>query len=213
MSEAILDKEQLNDIERQTLDHYNERCLQFWSGTKDHDVDQNRSALLRHIAGKPPFSILDFGCGGGRDLIAFRTMNHEVIGLDGSAALCELARNNSGCEVWQQNFLALDLPAARFDGIFANASLFHVPNQEIPQVLKYCRHTLKEGGILFSSNPRGKNEEGWNDRRYGAYHDLEHWSMLVGNAGFERLEYYYRPEGKPLHQQPWLATVWRKLPG
>ena len=210
MNATVFDKEQLQDIELQTLEHYNERYLQLWSGTKDHNVSQNRSALLRHIAGKPPFRILDMGCGGGRDLIAFRAMKHEAIGLDGSAPLCDLARNNSGCEVWQQNFLTLDLPAVHFDGIFANASLFHVPTQELPKVLEYCRHTLKEGGILFSSNPRGNNEEGWNGRRFGAYHDLEHWSQRLSSAGFERLEYYYRPEGEPCHLQPWLATVWKK---
>ena len=117
MHKTVLNKQQLQDVEQQTLEHYDESYLQFWSDTKDHDVSQNRNALLRHIAGKPPFSILDLGCGGGRDLIAFQAMNHEAIGLDGSRELCDLARSNSGCEVWHQHFLALDLPAAHFDGI------------------------------------------------------------------------------------------------
>jgi SAM-dependent methyltransferase len=120
-----------------------------------------------------------------------------------------MAREFSGCEVWEQDFLALDLPAARFDGIFANASLFHVPAQELPRVLGELHAALKPRGVLFSSNPRGHNEEGWNRGRYGAYHDLDAWRGYMGGAGFIELEHYYRPPGLPREQQPWLASVWR----
>ena len=122
-----------------------------------------------------------------------------------------MARTHSGCEVWEQDFLRLDLPPERFDGIFANASLFHIPNQELPRVLGELRATLKPGGVLFSSNPRGDNEEGWNRGRYGAYHDLETWRDYLTQAGFTEIEHYYRPPGLPREQQPWLASVWRAM--
>jgi SAM-dependent methyltransferase len=112
--------------------------------------------------------------------------------------------------VWCQDFLKLDLPAERFDGIFANAVLFHVPLQELPRVLQQLRDTLKPGGVLFSSNPRGDNREGWNGPRYGSYHDLDAWRGLLARAGFVELEHYFRPAGLPREQQPWLASVWRK---
>jgi len=64
-----------------------------------------------------------------------------------------MARVETECEVWQQNFLKLDLPGERFDGIFANAALFHVPSQELPRVLRRLHGALKPGGVLFSSNP------------------------------------------------------------
>ncbi len=193
-----------------TLAHYSERAAEFWAGTQGHDVRQNIDALLRHIRGTPAFRILDFGCGPGRDLAAFRALGHEPVGLEGSAALAAMAREHSGCEVWEQDFLALDLPAGRFDGIFANASLFHVPSQALPRVLGELRATLKPQGVLFASNPRGNNEEGWNRGRYGAYHDLAAWRTFLDRAGFEELEHYYRPPGLPLAQQPWLASVWRR---
>jgi len=129
--------------------------------------------------------------------------------LEGTPAFVEMARAASGCEVWQQDFLALDLPAAFFDGIYANASLFHVPSQELPRVLRQLRAALKQGGVLFSSNPRGNNQEGWNNGRYGAYHDLDAWRRYVQDAGFAEITHYYRPEGLPRDQQPWLASVWR----
>jgi SAM-dependent methyltransferase len=133
-----------------------------------------------------------------------------AIGLEGSERFARMARADSGCEVWQQDFLHLDLPPERFDGVYANASLFHVPRQELPRVLKELAATLKPDGVLFCSNPRGGNVEGWSQGRYGAWHDLAAWRSYLADAGFVELEHYYRPEGLPREQQPWLATVWRK---
>lgn len=200
----------LEQITATTLGHYNSVAEDFREGTRDHDVSQNIEALLRHIQAEPPLTILDFGCGPGRDLQTFTRMGHHAIGLDGSQEFARMAREDSGCEVWQQDFLQLDLPAARFDGIFANAVLFHVPLQVLPQVLRQLHDTLKPGGVLFSSNPRGDNREGWNGPRYGSYHDLEAWRGLLTAAGFVELEHYYRPVGLPREQQPWLASVWHK---
>ena len=200
----------LDHITHTTLAHYNERAADFWEGTREHDVQQNMAALLDHIEAPAPFTILDFGCGPGRDLQAFAALGHRAIGLDGSPEFAQMARSHSGCTVWQQDFLKLDLPAQQFDGVFANASLFHVPSQELPRVLRQLCATLKPGGVLFSSNPRGDNSEGWNRGRYGAYHDFEAWSAFVTAAGFVALTHYYRPPGLPREQQPWLASVWRK---
>jgi SAM-dependent methyltransferase len=193
-----------------TLDHYNRRAAQFWEGTRDHDVSQNIAALLGYIEGAPPFTLLDFGCGPGRDLKAFAERGHVAIGLEGAPQFAAMARAHSGCEVWQQDFLALDLPAARFDGVFANAALFHVPSRALPDVLGRLHACLKPGGVLFASNPRGDNEEGWSGGRYGVYHDLESWRRYLSAAGFVELTHYYRPAGLPREQQPWLASVWRK---
>ncbi|MHB9796318.1 class I SAM-dependent methyltransferase [Pseudomonas sp. MT3] len=201
----------LRDISRVTLQHYQDSAQSFREGTWDHDVTQNITALLRHIQGEAPFALLDFGCGPGRDLCVFKGMGHAPVGLDGCASFVDMAREASGCEVWQQDFLALDLPAGRFDGIYANASLFHVPRSELPRVLGQLHAALKPGGVLFSSNPRGENQEGWNGGRYGSYHDLENWMRLLEDAGFRELEHYYRPAGLPREQQPWLASVWRKV--
>jgi len=211
MYEKPCEGEELERISCQTLAHYEQRAEDFRAGTQDHDVSQNIDALLRHIEAETPFSILDFGCGPGRDLASFCRLGHQAIGLDGTAGFVSLARAATRCEVWQQDFLKLDLPERRFDGVFANASLFHIPSCELPRVLRQLHATLKPRGVLFSSNPRGGNEEGWNRGRYGVYHDLESWRRYLTAAGFLELEHYFRPSGLPREQQPWLASVWRRM--
>jgi SAM-dependent methyltransferase len=205
-----LEAQDLDRIVGVTLAHYEQRAEEFRAGTRDHDVRQNIDALLRHIRGEPPFAILDLGCGPGRDLNTLAGLGHTAIGLEGVAQFAAMARADSGCEVWQQDFLKLDLPGERFDGIFANASLFHVPSQELSRVLRQLHSALRREGVLFSSNPHGANEEGWNRGRYGAYHDLATWRRYLTDAAFIELEHYYRPSGLPRQQQPWLASVWRK---
>lgn len=205
-----LDSQALARITATTVGHYDRVAEDFREGTRDHDVSQNIDALLRHIEAPAPLQILDLGCGPGRDLKTFAAKGHVAVGLDGSGRFAEMARAETGCEVWQQNFLELELPAERFDGIFANAVLFHVPRQELPRVLRQLHATLKPGGVLFSSNPRGQNQEGWKGERYGSYHDLDTWRALLTEAGFVELEHYYRPAGLPREQQPWLASVWRR---
>jgi len=199
----------LHRIAAETVAHYDQHALDYREGTRDHDVRQNIAAFLQHIQAEPPFEILDLGCGPGRDLKTFAALGHHAIGLDGSAQLAAMARTYSGCDVLEQNLLDLTLPLSRFDGVFANAVLFHVPGQELPRVLHHLRGSLKSGGVLFSSNPRGEGQEGWNGDRYGAFHDWTAWRGYMTAAGFEELTHYYRPPGLPREQQPWLASVWR----
>src|SRR5258708_27623639 len=200
------DLEKIADL---TLEHYNRRADEFWEGTRDHDVSQNIAALLRFIESEPPFMILDFGCGPGRDLKAFAERGHIAVGLEGAPHSAAMARAHSGCEVWQEDFLKLDLPRGRFDGVFANAALFHVPSQELPRVLRELHASLKPGGVLFSSNPHGHNEEGWSGGRYGGYHELDRWRRQGAGGRFGALRHHVRPAGPHRQKPAWRASVWR----
>lgn len=202
--------EDLQRIAARTLAYYDQHAQDYWEGTRDHDVSQNIGALLQAIEAVPPFDLLDFGCGPGRDLMTFKALGHRATGLEGSAQLAAIARMNSGCNVLEQNFLELDLPRNHFDGVFANAVLFHVPSRALPRVLRDLHTTLKAGGVLFSSNPRGDGQEGWNGDRYGAFYNWQAWRSYLIAAGFVELNHFYRPIDVPLEQRPWLASVWRK---
>jgi predicted TPR repeat methyltransferase len=196
----------LVEIERLNIAHYDENAESFRIGTKDHDVSQNIAALLDALPKEKTLDILDFGCGPGRDMCVFKSMGHRPTGLDGSKEFCKMAVQQSDCSTLNQQFLKLELEENRYDGIFANASLFTVPSQELPRVLKELHSALRKDGILFSSNPRG-NAEGWQGQRYGHYMEFEASETFLQQSGFKIIKHFYRPEGMPREHQPWLAIV------
>ena len=204
--------EELREIAARTLGHYDANAAPFWAGTRDHDVTQNYAALLDALGGRVPHRLLDFGCGPGRDLVALSALGHTVTGLDGAPAFVRMARANSGCTVLEQSFFELDLGEQNYDGVFANASLFHVPRALLPRVLGELFRSLVPGGVLFCSNPRSfdRDWEGWQGERYGSYLTIEGWSALVTNTGFVVERQFLRPPGKLPAEQPWLALVARK---
>src|SRR6266496_4168633 len=100
-------EDDLDRLTARTIAHYDASAESFREGTRDHDVSQNYAALLDAIDAAPPFSLLDLGCGPGRDLAYFRSLGHEAVGLDGAARFVEMARVSTGCEVLHQDFLSL----------------------------------------------------------------------------------------------------------
>ena len=203
----------LQEIESLTLSHYNDNAIQFYEGTKDHDVSQNYDAFLGPLlAGEKAgvkLDILDFGCGPGRDLQYFRSLGHRPVGLDGSEKLCGIAQKQTDCRVLCQSFLNLSLASNAYDGVFANASLFHVPKSQLTNVLNIMNQALRKEGILFMSNPRG-DREGWSGRRYGNFMEFDVIKEYLNNAEFRILDHYYRPTNLPVKHRPWLAIVCQK---
>lgn len=198
--------------EEVTIAEYQLTAASFRDGTWNHDVSQNMEALVAAMP-RNPGKILDIGCGPGRDLVAFKQQGHEPIGLDATPAFVEMAKQVSGCEVWQQSFLSLDLPGETFDGVFANASLIHVPRGDMVRVLQDLHRALVADGALFMSMCRG-DMEGYSPRptgyRYTVGWEYETLTPCLQDAGFAIARHYYRPPGLPQEQQMWLAIVARK---
>ncbi|MDY6937854.1 MAG: class I SAM-dependent methyltransferase [Cyanobacteriota bacterium] len=196
-----------------TIAEYELTANSFREGTWDHDVSQNRGALLAAMPNDPG-KILDLGCGPGRDLVAFKKLGHEAVGLDATPAFVEMAKQASGCEVWQQCFESLDLPPETFDGVFANASLIHVPRRAWVSVLQNLWATLVPDGAIVMSMARGEGE-GYTQRptgnRYITLWEYETLAPTVERAGFEILDRYYRPPGLPCQAQSWLVLVGKKI--
>ncbi|MEI9951877.1 MAG: class I SAM-dependent methyltransferase [Pseudomonadota bacterium] len=202
----------LAEITSRTLGDYDAVAESFWAGTRDHDVTQNYAALLDALERSAPLRLLDFGCGPGRDLLALTALGHIVTGLDGSPVFAEMARAQSGCRVLEQNFLELALGERQFDGVFANASLFHVPRAELARVLAELFRALVPGGVLFCSNPRSfeRDWEGFRGERYGTFLTIDSWLEQIKSAGFVVERHFLRPSAKPASEQPWLAIVARR---
>ncbi|MEZ5759158.1 MAG: class I SAM-dependent methyltransferase [Emcibacteraceae bacterium] len=199
----------IKEIEDITFKDYGSKAHDFWDRTKDHDVTQNYEAFLAPFGDKKGLDILDFGCGPGRDVLYFKSLGHNPVGLDGTAEFCQMARELTGCPVLEQSFNDLKLEENSFDGVFANASMFHVPSRNLHKVLTDLHRALRPGGILFTSNPRG-DQEGWqNPGRYGHFMQYDAAIQYLDNAGFELVHHYYRPPNLPLHEQKWLAMVSR----
>jgi SAM-dependent methyltransferase len=198
--------------EQITIAEYQLTAESYRVGTWDHDVSQNREAL---IAAMPKVSgkILDLGCGPGRDLVAFQDMGHQVTGLDATPAFVEMAKQAAGCPVWEQSFLSLDLPSNHFDGIFANASLIHVPSADMLLVLQHLYDALGDRGVLVMSMVRG-NQEGFSERptgyRYVSGWEYETLAPKLLEAKFQILKHYYRPTGVAIANQSWLVLVAQK---
>lgn len=195
-----------------TIAEYQATAASFRAGTWEHDVSQNRTALVAAMP-KNPGRILDLGCGPGRDLVAFKNQGHTVIGLDATPAFVEMAKEVSGCEVWQQSFFNLNLPSNHFDGIFANASLLHVPRAKMVPVLQDLYHALVPGGALVISICRG-DSEGYVPRATG-YRFVSGWEYetlapCVEAAGLSILHHYYRPPDLPQAMRSWLVIVAQK---
>jgi SAM-dependent methyltransferase len=202
----------VEQYERVTIAEYQATAASFREGTWDHDVSQNRDALVAAMP-RNPGKILDLGCGPGRDLLVFKRQGHTVIGLDATPAFVQMAQL-SGCEVWQQSFLNLELPQDHFDGIFANASLIHVPRAEMVRVLEDLWRSLIPGGAIVMSICRGDGE-GYISRptgyRYVVGWEYANIAPCLEQAGFEIFQHYYRPPGLPCEAQSWLVIVAHKV--
>jgi len=199
----------------ETIADYDAVAAAFDAGNRDHDVSQNLDALLTNLDGgvsRPV--VVDLGCAGGRDLAALAARGCDVWGVDGSAAFCALARAAApAATVLQQDLCDLDLPAGTFDGVFANAALFHVPSEHLPALLARIHACLKPGGVFFCSNAQGFDEdrEGWTGGRTPATRSwvcwltAATWNAYCEAAGFALLDTYLRGRGGAF-----LATVWRR---
>lgn len=195
--------EYLRTIAARTLAHQEQHAPSYREGTRDHDVSQNIAALLQHMTGPPPFDLLDFDCGPRCGLHTIKALGHRIVGPDGAP------RAQGGCEVLEQSILQLELPSQRYDGVFADAVLFHVPRYR-HRCCDNCRPADSQAACCSVPTPRGDGHEGWNGERYSAFLASPTWRALVTAAAFDELDHFYRPPGLPIEHQPWLARVRRK---
>ena len=156
------DKERQMDWRKETLDYYDQAPERFAAGTLTADMSDTRSRFAAHLP--PNGLILDFGCGSGRDTKAFLEAGFRVEAIDGSAELCALASAYTGIQVRNMLFRELD-EVNRYDGIWACASILHLPRTELVDVLGRLKMALKTGGILYASFKYG-TFEGMRTGRY-----------------------------------------------
>lgn len=149
-----------------TLSYYNEKAKEFCENTVNADVSPQRDRFLSYL--KEGASILDFGCGSGRDTKAFLDLGYKVEAIDGSVELCKTASEYTGIEV--KNMLFQDLnDVEKYDGIWACSSILHVSKADLKSVLKKMVTALKDDGVIYTSFKYGDFEGERNGRYFSDF--------------------------------------------
>ncbi|NCA72755.1 MAG: class I SAM-dependent methyltransferase [Sphingobacteriia bacterium] len=146
-----------------TLAYYEEQAETFCAETVAVDMAPLYARFLGHVASGG--HILDAGCGSGRDALAFRRRGYDVTAFEASPALARMASEHCGLPVEVLRFQEIEWED-RFDGIWACASLLHVPMAELPEVLPRLGRALKPDGVLYASFKYGVGEREHGGRRF-----------------------------------------------
>lgn len=141
--------------QERTISYYDENAATFCEGTRNADMSETRGRFLQYL--KPNALILDAGCGSGRDSKAFMESGYRVVAMDGSKEMCRQASKYLGQEVQCRRFEEIDERNV-YDGIWACASLLHVPYELLPKVIARLIDALVDGGVLYASFKYGEEE-------------------------------------------------------
>lgn len=146
-----------------SVEFYNQNAESFFAQTVTADMSDAQKRFLRHVpkGGR----ILDAGCGSGRDAKAFAEQGYEVEAFDASEAMVRMAAAHSGLPVRHMTFEQVDWDN-HFDGIWASASLLHVPRSDLSRIIAKFRQALKSEGILYLSFKYGTDEREKDGRRF-----------------------------------------------
>lgn len=167
--------------ENSTIEFYDRHAAEYFERTVSADLSVLYERFLQHIS--PGGAILDVGAGSGRDMKALRERGFQVLGIDGSEQLAARATAFSGANCLAVRFDQLKF-TSRFDGVWACASLLHVPKQQLARILRRLYMSLKRDGVLFISVRRGAGESTADDGRFFAYYDTDEVRRLVSGAAF-----------------------------
>ncbi len=146
-----------------TLSYYNSNASEYAETVNRADMSAEYNRFLKYVPTSG--SIVDIGCGSGRDLKYFKDLGYKAVGIDASEKLCEIARKYSGCKVECCDFLTWNPPEV-YDAFWANASLLHLKENEILEFFASKTKFLKEGGVVFFSMKSGIYEGYDSNGRY-----------------------------------------------
>jgi len=167
-----------------TIDYYNNNAKEYADSTMNVDFSAMRNPFLKYL--KKGSSILDVGCGSGRDSKAFIDLGYKVEAIDGSIELCKIASNFIGQEVRCLDFESIDYKD-EFDGIWACASLLHLDKEKLKKVLKLLICACKSGGYVYCSFKYGDFEIE-KDGRYFLYLNEESLKDVIKDLPVEIVE-------------------------
>ena len=191
-----------------TIEYYNKNVELFVSSTKDVEFNKMQNMLLKYL--KKGDYILDLGCGSGRDSKAFLEKGFKVVSVDGSEKLCNIASSYIGQEViftTFQNFKS-DI---KFNGIWACASLLHLPYKDLKEVIKNLRNNLKEEGYFYLSFKYGEFEGERNGRYFTDFTEKTFEEFVEEIDNLQLKEEWITGDVRPGRgEEKWLNVILQK---
>jgi len=190
-----------------TVDYYNINALNFFNDTIGVDMSTLHDRFLSEIP--PGGYVLDAGCGSGRDAKTFKERGYRVAAFDASPALTELACKHVGQEVEVRTFAEVDENAV-YDGIWACASLVHLPMGKIPDAITRLWRALKPGGVLYVSFKEGQGEREKDGRHFTDLNEPTFRQLFVDSMDVEQFECWQTIDLRPGRDDLWLNAIIRR---
>lgn len=188
------------------MNYYDINAQEFFDGTVNANMSPHHEEFLRFLPDTG--HILDAGCGSGRDTKKFKELGYEVTAIDGSLEMCRLASEYANVNVRHMQFQEIEFEN-EFDGIWASASLLHVPSDEIDLVLSKLKNSLKDDGILYASFKYG-DFEGLRNGRF--FNDLTETTAveLFEKNNFKVLKTWLTDDSRPERDEKWVNILVKK---
>ncbi|MCI9527042.1 MAG: class I SAM-dependent methyltransferase [Lachnospiraceae bacterium] len=193
----------------ETIAYYNLNAQKFISDTVCVDFEATRKTFTDKLP--VGASILDFGCGSGRDTKHFLAQSFQVDASDGSLELCKLASEYTGIHVKSMRFEELSAIEA-YDGIWACSSILHLPYHELTDVMRKMTVALKNKGIIYTSFKYGTFEGERNGRYFLDMTEETFAAFLAEIEGLTIEEQWLTFDVRPNRgEERWLNLILRKL--
>ncbi|MUL16870.1 class I SAM-dependent methyltransferase [Aliivibrio fischeri] len=183
------------------MSYYDNHAETFISDTLDVDMGPIYQPFLRYFKGK---TILDIGCGPGRDIKYFTCLGYKVTGVEPSPVLAKFARTYSEVEIIENTIQNLQL-SYQFDGIWACASLLHVPSVQLPAVFENIVQLIKPGGIIYCSFKYGEFEGNRNGRFFN-FRTVESLKAVLPNS-LTIIEHWITGDQRKDRKEEWLNVI------
>ena len=197
----------MTDIDK-TLKYYNENAQSFASGTVLVKFTEVQDKFLEKL--NPDAYILDFGCGAGRDTKYFLSRGYQVDAVDGSEQLCRIASEYTGIKVRQMLFQELD-EKEKYDGIWACASILHLPKKQLREVLENMYAALKSEGWIYISFKYGEFEGERNGRYFTDFTTDTFKEFIHDMHGLKIEEHWITGDVRPGRgEEKWLNLLLQK---
>lgn len=191
-----------------TINYYNQNAENFIANTQNADMHPTQERFLRLLDANT--SILDFGCGSGRDTKYFLEKGYQVTATDGSAEICRLASEFTGIEVKEMLFQELDA-INQYDGIWACSSILHLPKKELLPVIQKMCEALKDNGIIYTSFKYGDFEGERNGRYFTDFTEKTFREVVEKIPELTIEEHWITSDVRPGRgEEKWLNLILRK---